>query len=439
MDKAFGTLRYDKSMSEYKQEYRIVSQWESLKYTEGCDKPREKMNILVVCQYYYPEPFRITNVCEALVEKGHAVTVVTGTPNYPEGVIYKGYEHGEHRDEVINGVHVRRCPLIARQTDSFFRFLNYYSFVISSLLEVRRVKKNYDVVFINQLSPVMMARAGISWAKKNMRRCVLYCLDLWPESLLVGGIKKGSLIYSFFLRISKNIYRNVDQIIVSSRGFLNYFGSVLDMEAEDIQYLPQYAEEMFDALPEVDKKGKTVDFLFAGNVGTLQSVETIVGAAQYLKEDSNIHIHIVGSGIALENCKNQAEGLENITFHGRRPLEEMPQFYAMADVLLVTMEKNTVLSETLPGKVQSYLAAGKPVVGAIDGETARVVNEDAQCGLCCAAEDAEALSKIIREIASDPNKMKQYGQNAREYYLRYFQKKDFISRLESILRENCLY
>ena len=140
VDKAFGTLRYDEGMSTYKQEYQLVSQFESLKRTEGRCNASGKIKVLVVCQYYYPEPFRISDICEALVGKGHSVTVVTGTPNYPEGVIYKGYEKGAHGDEIINGVHVLRCPLIARQSSFFYRFLNYYSFVISSWWKVRKLR-----------------------------------------------------------------------------------------------------------------------------------------------------------------------------------------------------------------------------------------------------------------------------------------------------------
>ena len=179
------------------------------------------MKILVVCQYYYPEPFRISDICEALAEKGHDVTVVTGTPNYPEGEIYKGYEKGNRAEEVIKGVKVHRCRQIPRKKGPIYRFLNYYSYAVSSRHYVVKMQEDFDVVFVNQLSPVMMAEAGISWAKKHKKRSVLYCLDLWPESLLVGGIKKDSLIYRFFLGVSKRIYRNVDQILVSSHGFLN--------------------------------------------------------------------------------------------------------------------------------------------------------------------------------------------------------------------------
>lgn len=391
------------------------------------------MKILVACQYYAPEPFRISDICEALAEQGNDVTVVTGTPNYPEGEIYPGYEKGARADEVIGGVRVHRCPLIPRKSGAVYRFLNYYSFVWSSRRYLRKMKEDFDVVFVNQLSPVMMAEGALAWAKRNHRRCVLYCLDLWPESLLAGGIGQGSPIYQLFLRISRRIYRSADGILVSSRGYAEYFRE--KFQIENVRYLPQYAEDLFGELPQPTEEKQTVDFLFAGNVGSGQSVETIVEAARLLKNERTIHIHIVGGGISLEKCRILAEGLPNITFYGRQKLEQMPRYYAMADVFLVSLVKDPVLSMCLPGKVQSYLAAGKPVVGAIDGEAARVIRE-AECGMCAPAEDPETLAELIRRMAAQPELRKQYGVNARQYYRAHFQKEKFISDLAAVLQEN---
>ena len=394
------------------------------------------MKILIVCQYYYPEPFRISDICEALVQEGHSVTVVTGTPNYPEGEIYPGYENGAHADEIINGVHVHRCPLVPRKTGAMYRFLNYYSYVWSSWRYLRKMRESFDVVLVNQLSPVMMAEGAIKWARKNHKKCVLYCLDLWPESLLVGGIRKDSLIYRVFFAVSQRVYRRVDDILVSSKAFIDYFEENLNIRDKRIRWLPQYAEDMFGELPEVEKEENVVNFLLAGNIGNLQSVETIVEAAQLLKEEKGIHIHIVGSGISLDKCKSMAEGLDNITFHGRHSLSEMPRFYAMADAMIVSLVKDPGLSANLPGKVQSYLAAGKPVIGSINGETARVIRE-ADCGMCAPAEDPAALAEVMRQVAAQPEKLKQYGENARRYYYENFHKEYFISELTKVLRENC--
>ena len=395
------------------------------------------MRILVVCQYYSPEPFRLTDICEALVQQGHQVTVVTGTPNYPEGEIYPGYEKGRHAHEVIQGVEVYRCPIIPRKQGTVYRFLNYYSFVLSASRQLRRMQEDFDVVFVNQLSPVMMAQPGLSWAKRHGKRCVLYCLDLWPESLLVGGISKNSPIYKVFLRISRGIYRRADKLLVSSHGFLPYFQEVLGIDPAQIGYLPQYAEDLFGSAPAEMPRKDMVDFLFAGNVGNLQAAETIVEAARLLKDEKNIRIHIVGGGVSLESCKALAAGLENITFYGRRDLQEMPGFYAMADMLLISLVKDPGLSANLPGKVQSYMAAGKGIVGSINGETARIIRE-ADCGLCAPAEDPQALAQVLRQAAADPESRKRWGENAGKYYRDNFRKEVFLEKLQAVLEENCV-
>lgn len=393
------------------------------------------MKILVLCQYYYPEPFRLPDICGELVKRGHSVTVVTGTPNYPEGKIYPGYEHGLKADEVLNGVRVHRCPLIPRKTGALYRFLNYYSFVFSSGRYLAGRKEDYDVVFVNQLSPVMMAQAGLDWAKRHGRKCVLYCLDLWPHSLLTGGVREDSFLYRFFRRVSGRIYRRADRVLMSSQGFRECFLEDLEVEEEKLRYLPQYAEELFDTLPPPPEKD-TVDFLFAGNIGKAQSVETIVAAARHLLPDRRVRVHIVGSGVCLDSCRKAARDLPNVIFHGRRALTEMPEFYAMADVLLVTLSRDPLTARTLPGKLQSYMAAGKPVLGAADGETSRVIS-DAGCGVCVPAEDSGALAEAMERMASEPEKWACFGKNARDYYQKNYREEIFMERLEQALRENC--
>lgn len=387
------------------------------------------MKILVVCQYYYPEPFRVNDICEEMVKRGHEVTVVTGEPNYPEGKIYKGYENHAHEDEVINGVKVHRCPIIPRKTGSLYRLLNYFSYPLEAKKYVKKLG-NYDVVFVNQLSPVMMAEPAIKYGKKHGVPVVMYCLDLWPESLVAGGVNRGSVIYKVFHKISKRIYKGVDRILITSRMFRGYIEEQFGIEDEKIEYLPQYAEGLFENLP-FKTSGDVMDLVFAGNIGEIQSVETIIKAAVKLK-DKPVHFHIVGGGTDLERLQRLAEGLSNITFYGRRPLEEMPDFYAKADAMLVTLKADPVLSLTLPGKVQSYMAVGKPIIGAIDGETAEVIRE-AKCGYCGKADDADELVKNIEKFVSSTEK-EQMGLKARAFYEAYFERTKFMDKLEEELK-----
>ena len=398
-------------------------------------KENEKKKILVICQYYKPEPFRISDICEELVCRGHEVHVVTGYPNYPEGVLYEGYGKGKHIDEVINGVKVHRCYTVPRQTGIIKRFLNYYSYAISSTKYVLSKKcvasdgKPFDVVYCNQLSPVMMAHAAIAYKKKYNVPVVMYCLDLWPESLIAGGVKRDSILYKYYHHVSRKIYQKMDKILITSRMFSEYFQQEFGFQDEKTEYLPQYAEGIFEEI-ETKQVTETFEFMFAGNIGSIQNVDTIIKAAELLK-DEPVRFHIVGSGSDLERLKKIGDHVENVVFYGRRPLEEMPTFYKKADAMLITLQADSVLSMTLPGKVQSYMAVGKPIIGAINGETRRVI-EEAKCGYCGSAEDAAELANNIRLFIENPEK-EIMGKNARVYYEKHFEQKEFMDRLEAYL------
>lgn len=398
------------------------------------------MKILVVCQYYYPEPFRISDICESLVKEGHAVTVLTGLPNYPEGRVLDDYRNGKKRNETINGVEVIRCFEIGRGNSHLKLFLNYFSYALTATLKALFMKSEFDVILVNQLSPVMMGIPAMAYKKKHGKKILLYCLDLWPDSLAAGGIKEDSIIYKIFYKISKWIYNSADTILVTSSMFKDYFENTLKINNIKIKHLPQYAEDLFtqsenDMAAEigVSRKTKIYNFVFAGNIGDMQSVETIVKAANELCEHSNVVFHIVGDGSKLDECKQLANdlGLTNITFYGRRPLDEMPQFYGKADAMLITLKGNKTLEYTLPGKVQTYMAARKPIVGAINGETKRVI-EQSGCGICCEAEDYQALADLILKFCNSDKKEKMAA-NAQEFYFENYSKEKFMLILEDVL------
>ncbi len=392
------------------------------------------MKILVVCQHYYPEPFRITDICEELASRGHQVTVVTGTPNYPKGEIYKGYDKKDKKHEVLNGVEIYRCYEIPRKKGILFRFLNYYSFAISSKKFCKKLKGDYDVIFANQLSPIMMVDGAIAYKKKHNKKLVMYVMDLWPESLLAGGIKKGSVIYKHYHKVSKKIYNQADVLAVTSKSFVGYLKDNFKIADDKFIYLPQYAESLFNY--EVCKKQADdfIDLTFAGNIGKAQSVETIIKSANELKDIKNLRFHILGEGSSLEKCKNLVKelGLTNFTFYGRKPVKEMPKYYKMADAMLVTLTKDEFAKLTLPGKVQSYMVAGKPIIASIDGEGQAVVNE-AKCGLVASAEDYIGLSKAIRDFVNLTIEEREVlGKNSYNYCKENFSKVSFIENLEKL-------
>lgn len=390
------------------------------------------MKILVVCQHYWPEPYPLADVCEALACRGHEIHVLTDVPNYPMGYIYEDYRRGKNRTQEHNGVHVQRCFTIGRRHNVIFRMLNYYSYATSSTLQALLMQEEFDVVFVNQTSPVMMVEAGLAYARKHRKKCILYCMDLWPASLSAGGISKSSLLYRYFQRVSRKLYDRADRILITSRMFKDYLTDNHGVADEKIEYLPQYASDQFNQLLPAIKKD-TVDFVFAGNIGAAQSLKTVLEAAEQLKNVENLRWHLVGDGSELENLKADAQqrNLSQVVFYGRRPVEEMPRFYAMADAMLVTLVADSAISLTLPGKVQTYMAAGKPILGAANGEIPDVIRASG-CGYCAVAEDGKGLADVVRRFLNHPNP-RELGENARRYYEKHFTKSIFVEHLERVL------
>jgi glycosyltransferase involved in cell wall biosynthesis len=394
------------------------------------------MKILVVCQHYWPEPYPLPDICEELVRRGNEVHVITDVPNYPMGEIYPGYEHHLNRLEEHNGVRITRTFTIARRHNAVFRVLNYYSFALSSSICARYLKEEYDVVFANQSSPVMMSSAAFVYAKKHHKKTVMYCMDLWPACLAAGGIKEDSFIYNHYGKVSAKIYNKPDLILITSKMFHDYLIQKHRVDENKIVYFPQYASQQFENMrKQTVCKKDTVDLMFAGNIGAAQNLDTVIEAAEILREEKELRWHIIGDGSELEALKKLTgeKKLTNVIFYGRKDSAEMPKYYAMADAMLVTLTADPYISMTLPGKVQSYMAAGKPIIAAGNGEIPRVLSE-ANCGICSQAGNAQELAKAVHKFLKCTNKQ-QLSDNAKSYYDKHFSRNRFMNELEKTLQK----
>lgn len=398
-------------------------------------REKAKMKILVVCQHYWPEPYRLSDLCEEMVKRGHKVHVITDIPNYPKGNIFPGYGFLKKRNESRNGVTIHRSLTIPRKNNILFRFLNYYSFSISSTAYATMCEdKDFDIVLSYQSSPVMMASGALAYANKYKKKCVLYCLDLWPASLSAGGIKKGNVIYKYFHHVSRKIYHSADILAVTSNGFKEYLSKEFGLKMEEIHYLPQYADDETEyGVGHIRKESRDLNLLFAGNIGKAQCMDIILEAADYLKNDYGIKWHIAGDGSELERLKEKAKrlNLNNIQFYGYLTGDDLQKLFHIADGMLITLISDEIISKTLPLKMQSYMAAGKPIIASANGEIPRVINA-ADCGFISRAESTAEFTEAIKEFIECPNREK-LGKNARAYYNEHFSKHSYMKRFEELL------
>lgn len=388
------------------------------------------MKILVVCQYYYPENFQITPICEQLAADGYDVTVLTGLPNYPTGVIPKEYKKG-HRDETVNGVHVIRCNEIGRKKGAVYLALNYISYLLTASKQVNLLADDFDLVFVYQLSPVLMAIPGRKYAKKHNTPLILYCCDLWPESMKMYIHSENNIVFKIVRKLSTGIYQSAQRVIGQSISFLPYLKNVHEIDERKLTYIPAFADETYltqDFTPEDD----VVDFVFLGNLGIAQDMIAVLEAVERIKDILGFKVHFVGDGSMLGEMKRfvSSHKIEDIVvFYGRRPVDEMPKFYKLADACLVSLKANNAVGFTLPSKVQGYMAAGKPIIGMIDGAANDVINESG-CGICVQAGDVEGLSQAMKTFIMAKEKYNDCGQKARNYFVENFSKTKFMKSLE---------
>lgn len=387
------------------------------------------MRLLVVTQYYYPEPFRIHEICEELVRRGNEVTVVTSVPNYPEGNVYVGYQN-EDSEQILNGVRVIRCQCRPRKQGAKNLALNYVSFYKNANRVLKSLHCSFDVVYTYQLSPVTSSLPGLNYAKKHNIPSLLYCLDLWPESV-ISYVSEGNPIFKVVKELSASIYKKATKVAVTSPCFVNYISSLTAIPQQNISFIPQHSKDL--GLIEKEGEDECVNFVFLGNIGESQFIDGLMRVVDKIKDRQGYKVHIVGSGSELDNVKALASSLcldEKVVFHGRQPKEKMPDYYKMADICIVSLRHEGVVGWTIPGKVQEYMSAGKAILGCIDGDTKAVIDE-AKCGLCCEAENEEEYAKnMIALIDAGKAELSEYGRNARTYYETHFTLEKHVDEIE---------
>lgn len=404
-----------------------------------------KKKLLIVCQHYWPEAFRINDISDFLVDKGCEIDVLCGIPNYPKGKFFDGYSYFRNRKQTHNGVNIRRVLEIPRGKNTNTRiFLNYISFPLASLFHVPRLlTKKYDKIFIYQLSPVMMSVAGIVVGKIKKTETTMYVLDLWPENLFSVIKVRNRFLVKIAEKVSHWHYRHVDKLVVLSEKMKDKLVKVTGLPENKITVLPQacekiYEEEIYDkALSSRFKQGFNV--LFTGNISPAQSFETIIEAAVILKKEGikDINWIIVGDGMSrqwLEKKVKKAGLKSSFFFEGMKPISDIPKYTNFADVLIGCLVKSELLEATIPAKVLSYFAAGRPMVLAMDGEAQDLVNNVVKCGFAGPTEDSAALAKNIKKVHSaSAAERRIMGERARSYHFKHFERNLILNKLYSFL------
>lgn len=402
------------------------------------------MKLLIVTQYFWPETFIINDLALTLARQGHDVVVATGKPNYPDGKIFDGYTAGGAQIERFGDhITVVRAPMRPRGGGGAINLLrNYVSFAMGGALWFPWLLRGYEFDAIVSFVPSPISGAipaiAVKWVKGA--HLAVWVQDLWPETLEATGYVRSRAVMRAVAGVVRAIYAATDTVLVQSRAFV---APVAKRARRDkIVYFPNSVRDpVSNEIPELPRRELaellTGHFcvLFGGNVGSAQAIETIVEAAQRLRDLDDVRIVIVGSGSLSQWLEETiaSRGLTNVVPVGRVPMSVMPAFYERAAALLVTLKDHEILSYTVPSKLQAYLASGRPIIAALNGEGARIV-EEAGAGLTCAAEDPAALASCIRTLyGSTVTERERMGRAGRNYFLEHFDMERQAERLVELL------
>jgi colanic acid biosynthesis glycosyl transferase WcaI len=401
------------------------------------------MRILVISQYFWPENFRINDLVLALGDRGHHITVLTGEPNYPSGEIFHDYLCNKDSFRNFLGVTVIRVPVIARGKNKIKLALNYISFILSaSFIGPWKLRgKEFDVIFVYEPSPITVGIPSAVMRSIKKAPVVFWVLDLWPQTLGAVGIIKSPFLLNLVGQLVKIIYSQCDLILAQSESFIEHIKCYSPANVP-VQYFPNWAESVFDSTSitpasEIKNQSDSFTIVFAGNVGVAQDFPAILDAAELLKFEKKVRWIIVGSGRMHAWVSKEVErrGLQSqFELIGSFPLERMPSFYAHADALLVSLRDDPIFAMTIPGKLQSYLASGVPVIGMISGEGADIINEY-KVGLCAPAGDFNELAKLVLRMSKMPDEeLIEMGKNGRQLYEQQFERGSLVVKAENFFK-----
>lgn len=377
------------------------------------------------------------------VKRGYKVTVLTGIPNYPMGKYFDGYDKKHRTRERWNGVDIIRIPIVARG-NSKNKVLNAAGMVANYLSFVRSGKKwvkskeaealHADLVFTFEVSPMTQALIGVWYGNRYNIPTYLYVQDLWPENVeTVTGIHNKMIIGSIDKMVDK-IYRETGTIFTTSPRFVEAIvNRKTPVDRDKVHYWPQYAEDFYRPMEPVNIDGIDNDgfykIAFTGNIGTAQGLDVLPKAAEKLRSDS-VKFVIVGDGRYQTEFERQIDELgikDKFIMIPRVPAERVPEILSNVDAGFISFNKTPLWENTIPAKLQSYMACGKAIIASASGETERVITE-ACCGVCCEIGNADALAKGIKYMMKSDNIF--MGHNARKYFEEKFNKKKLMDEMD---------
>lgn len=396
----------------------------------------QKQKILFICQNFWPENFRSTDVVNNLVNSGYRIEVLTSNPNYPEGKIYKKYKWYNFKSEKYkNQFLVHRVPTFPRGKSNYlYIFFNYLAFIIFGVIFgfAKLKNKKFDYILVFASSPIFQVYVGIILKFFIGRvKLVTWVQDLWPENLIALKILKNKFIIKIINYFTNQIYNSSDILVAQSKSFKE----ILKKRSKKIvYYIPNYAE-IFSKQKIKKNKIKEFTIVYAGNIGKAQKLKTLLRSAKKIKKNKKIIIKIFGDGIEFSKLQKfkKENNISNVYLYGKVSKNRILEEYRNADALFLSLAKDKFLNFTIPAKLQSYFSIGKPIIASASGETKKIILKS-KAGYCSPPENETLLYKnILKLVNLNKISLKRLEKNSKKYYLKKFHNTIITSMFKKIL------
>jgi glycosyltransferase involved in cell wall biosynthesis len=393
--------------------------------------------ILIVTECFYPEEFKINDVALSWKDKGYHVDVLTLAPTYPLGKVYLGYKNSFFRKDNYCGINIFRVGAVTGYRNSAIKkMLKYINFMVFGSFAAIFIGRRYDYVLGFNMSALTGMLPAVLINKLYRKPLTFWTQDVWPDSVYAYGFKRTKIL-SFTLNLFvRFIYRNIDAIAISGKGFESKLAPYIEKDLT-YHYLPNWPDDLnVNCVPIILGRDETVThFTFAGNVGMMQNLENIISAFCLLPSEYQevSQLNIIGDGSNLDNLKVLADNNSNIIFHGKKPRLNMSSYYKASDFLIVSLIDKPIFSVTVPAKIQTYIAAEKPILAIINGDAADIVREN-NLGLCVDPSSIKAITQVFQKCSDMSQSEKDVFTSKNKILLTtIFNKEEIIAKLLNIV------
>ena len=387
--------------------------------------------ILIVTEYFYPEEFKINEIADAWSEKGYEVDILTQNPTYPFGEVFEGYKNKWFYKDNYHGMTVYRVKAVTGYKTSLFKkLLKYFTFMILGSFVALKIGKKYDYIFGFNMSALTGMMPAVLIKKIYRKQLTFWAQDIWPDSVYAYGFKKTKLLTFCLDKFVNFMYKDVDRIAISGKGFEKKLRPYLEKSLV-FHYFPNWADELnmnLNAMKFSDEP--KIHFTFAGNIGKVQNLNNIIKAFNILSDDyqSKAQLNIIGDGSALEELK-KINKKNNVVFYGRKPKEEMAKYFKASDFLIVSLIDKPIFSVTVPAKTQTYIATHKPILAIINGDVADIIKEY-NLGFVAHPSDLKEIKHIFENaIDIESSKLDEFTKNCKYLTKNTFNKEKIINGL----------